>query len=551
MPILDYQVECKIRTPSKIQNPKSNMARIFYAILLSITAALGSIVWARHGLPNLWTHLFGVRSAQAQTTVEANRFSGNDDSPGSPPAPSQSTPHPSQLPDGSPAERPRWTRGYLARRAKASPPSPAARGDGRPLAGPGHSRWRADETPPAEENEHDDAATQTASRTPARRPDHFRPTSKVTGPDFVSQKIDLDDPTNPSAPEGPSGDAVMPPAEESLRREFENTKVLAKVGSDVILAGDVLPTAIEVFNEKKKSCPPEQYEKMFQEAVISQVMSLVKIKLLYVQARRKIPDDKLPDLQKRIEQDFEEKAVPTFMKNEQCKSRRELEDKLRETGNSIERVRRNFVETQIAQQWFRDQVKEDGIKATHDDLLARYRENLAKYEHPATARYEELVVKLSKYGSQAEARAALAEMGNMVYRGASFADVAKARSDGSTAAEGGLQEITQDSHVSRVIDEAIFSLPVGAMSEILEDLDPKLKDKRCYHIIRVVERKPAWTTPFTDVQTELAEEIKNERMRGKQTEYMQKIFAETPPWTVFDRANTVKQPPPPTDRYQR
>lgn len=417
-------------------------------------------------------------------------------------------------------------------------------------------RRHADQAPGGETEriaETEAEAVQTATRSPARRPDHFRPTSTVTGPDFVSQKIELDDPAEVPSSEGPPDDTAAKQAEESLRREFENTKVLAKVGSDVILAGDVLPTAIEVFNSKKKSCPPEQYENLFQQAVVTQVMSLVKIKLLYVQARRKIPDDKLPDLQKRIEQDFEDKAVPTFMKNENCKTRQELEAKLKETGNSIDRIKRSFVETQIAQQWFRDQVKEDAFQVTHDDLLARYRENLAKYEHPATARYEELMVKLSKYGNKAEARAALAQMGNMVYKGAPFAEVAKARSDGSTASEGGMKEISQDSHISRVIDEAIFSLPVGAMSPILEDLDPKLKDRRGFHIIRVVERKAAWTTPFTDVQKELAEEIKSERLKAKQTEYMQKIFAETPPWTIFDQASVAKQQPaqPAPDRYQR
>ncbi|HVC93486.1 MAG TPA: peptidyl-prolyl cis-trans isomerase [Pirellulales bacterium] len=326
-------------------------------------------------------------------------------------------------------------------------------------------------------------------------------------------------------------------ADEAPPFAFEADEILAKVDSEVILAADVLPSAIESFNEKKKRCPPEQHEQLFQEAMVSQLMNLVKIKLLYVQALRAIPEDKLPDLKKMIAQDFDDKAVPCFIEHEECKTRQELEEKLQQTGNSIERIKRNFVETQIAQQWFRDQVKEENVKVTNDEALARYRENLASYEHPASVTYGELVAKLSKYANKAEARAALVEMRNLVDKEVSLAEVAKAHSDGSTAAEGGRREILQGSHISRVVDKALFSLPVGTMSPILEDLDPKLKDKRGFYIIRVIDRKPAWTTPFTEVQAELAEELKKERLIIKQMEYMQKIFADTPPWTIFDQPN--------------
>lgn len=399
---------------------------------------------------------------------------------------------------------------------------------------------RADETPPTQEA--GDGGD--VGRIAARRPDHYRPTSVVTGPDYARQKIDLDGPAGSPAPDKPPKGPETPPAEEPPTIPFENTKVLARVGNEVILAGDVLPSAIEAFNERKKRVPPEHHDQLFQQAVISQVMSLVKVKLLYTQARRKIPEDKLPEVKKKIDQGFEDNALKHFMKNENCKTRQELDDKLKQTGNSIDRVKRNFVEAQIAQQWFNDQVKEDDQKVTHDEMLARYREKLATYEHPASATYEELMVKLSKYGSKAEAHDALAEMGNQVYKGAPFAEVAKARSDGSTAAEGGRKEIRKDSHVSRVVDEAIFSLPVGAMSPILEDLDPKLKDRRGYYIIRVVQRRGAWTTPFTEVQATLAEEIKRERIRDKQTAYMKKIFAETPPWTIFDGPSVANKGQP-------
>src|SRR5439155_10799354 len=142
---------------------------------------------------------------------------------------------------------------------------------------------------------------------------------------------------------------------------------------------------------------------VFEQLLRDQVNTLVRIKLLYLQAKKKIPDDKLPELQKKIEKNFEDNMLKSYMANTHCKTRRELEDRLRSMGNSVERLKRVTVEETIARQWFSDQVKADELKVTHEEMLTRYRERLARYEHSATARYEELFVRLSKYPSEADA----------------------------------------------------------------------------------------------------------------------------------------------------
>ena len=59
----------------------------------------------------------------------------------------------------------------------------------------------------------------------------------------------------------------------------------------------------------------------------------------------------------------------------------------------------------------------------------------------------------------------------------------QAHSQDISATDGGVHSWTnKDSLVSEVLDEAIFTLPVGQLSQILED-------KRGFHIVRVVERE--------------------------------------------------------------
>jgi parvulin-like peptidyl-prolyl isomerase len=313
---------------------------------------------------------------------------------------------------------------------------------------------------------------------------------------------------------------------------FEADQVLAKVDSEDILAGDVVLGAMADFNRVKVKIPLRDREASYFKAIKSQIASLVKVKLLYLDARKNTPEVEFSELIERIERDFDAGALDDFLDSTDCANCQELEAKLKPIGSSIERVKRNFVESQLAEKWFRDRVNERDLEVTRDETLERYEENLSKYEYLAKARYEELVMKPSDRRNERQVQAALAQMGDSVKKGAAWADVAKARSEGTTAAQGGQHSwISQGSHRSTVIDEALFSLAVGEMSPILKD------DRGFFNIIRVIEREPAGVIPFEEVENDLAQEIKQERAVQKQVAYMKKLFADAHIWSSFDKPN--------------
>jgi hypothetical protein len=329
-------------------------------------------------------------------------------------------------------------------------------------------------------------------------------------------------------------------ADEPPPITFESTDVLAKVDAEVIEAGDVVLWALADYNKFKveqeranqKRFTKAQKERAYRAALADQVMSLVKIKLLYLQARQRMPKDKFASLYAKMEMGFGDEALKVFMGK--LKTPEELEKVIEPTGSSIERLKRNFVESQIAQHWFNEQVREDDIQVAHNDLLARYREKLGDYEYPAKARYEELVVKLSSHRNEFEARATLTALGDKIKKGAAWAEVAK-KSQGATATDGGRQPwIGQGSHRSPVIDEALFSLPIGTVS-------PILKDDRAMYLIRVIERKPAGKTPLADVEAELSKELKEEQFVEMQTDYMKQLFASARIWNRFDESTAEKR----------
>ena len=66
-----------------------------------------------------------------------------------------------------------------------------------------------------------------------------------------------------------------------------------------------------------------------------------------------------------------------------------------------------------------------------------YQKHLHDYDYKAKARWEELMVRFDRFATKGEAWQALVDMGNQVLHGAPFAEVAKARSQGPTADQGG------------------------------------------------------------------------------------------------------------------
>jgi parvulin-like peptidyl-prolyl isomerase len=302
----------------------------------------------------------------------------------------------------------------------------------------------------------------------------------------------------------------------------EGAQILARVGSEVILVGDVLPTINARLAPHQKEVSPEDLDVLRIQLMRQLLQAQIEVKLMYLDAIQMVQPEALPNVERKVGELFEEKQVPKLMKDLQVASRDELENKLRTFGSSLERERRLFLEMLFAQDIQHEKVKVKEEEIPRDDMLQYYREHAQDFEVLARARWEELMLQSSKYPSPAAAYDALAQMGNAVQSGTPFAEVAKARSDGLTASKGGVYGWTnQGSLASPILDQALFGLPVGALSQIIEDkLGP--------HIIRVVERKPAGRVPFADAENTIRKKIHSERARHELRVYLDELHKKVP-----------------------
>jgi parvulin-like peptidyl-prolyl isomerase len=328
----------------------------------------------------------------------------------------------------------------------------------------------------------------------------------------------------PGAPTVVTDPALSKPSSEM--DSWDGSKIVARVGTDVILWCDVIGPVNERIAAVKDKIPPNRLEELKMQAVQQRLQQLIQTKILCNEARRKA-GDALKKINDKLVEVYEERELPNVMAKGGFKSRDEIEQRLRETGSSIEHMRHLFIDTMIAQDWLRQRTMADK-DIQLDTQLSYYEVNRKKYEFPARARWEIITVRFDRFPNKEAAYRSLAEAGNRVWRGEPFSEVAKQVSQGSTASNGGQYDwTTRGSLASEVIDRAAFSLPVGQLSPIIED-------QQGFHIMRVIERQDAGRTPFADVQQEIKEQLKKERQNAAADEYLATLQKNSKIWTIFD-----------------
>lgn len=272
---------------------------------------------------------------------------------------------------------------------------------------------------------------------------------------------------------------------------FQPAQLIARVGDQPIFLGDLLGTINQMLAPYEGKAPADEIDRQRQLLIKQLLKVTIENKLLYLEFVREFPQpDKLPEVFQNVYEQFNKTQLEVLMTKANVRNPAELDLYLRQYGSSLQRTKRAFAEQVMGQQMLQQNVNMDP-EITHEDMLEYYRDHLQEFEVPAAARWEQLMVRFDEIPDKRTAYQTLGEMGNQVYLGgAALHAVARERSHGIRARKGGQYDwTTKDSLVSKVIDNAIFTLPVGRLSNIIED-------DTGFHIIRVIERRDAHRIAF-------------------------------------------------------
>ena len=179
----------------------------------------------------------------------------------------------------------------------------------------------------------------------------------------------------------------------------------------------------------------------------------------------------------------------------------ELETKLRKQNSSIEALK-TASRNQMMAQYYVSQKSMPKLGFDRPEQLAYYQEHLDDYAIPGEVKWQQIFVRYADHGGKAGTRKLIEQLATQIQGGADFAALAKKHSKGPTAKKGGMWDwTTADSLADKNVEAVLFSLPVGQLSQPLEN-DTGMQ------LVRVLDRHDATRKPFEDVQTEIKDTLK-------------------------------------------
>ena len=308
--------------------------------------------------------------------------------------------------------------------------------------------------------------------------------------------------------------------------QLVGAQVVATVDGAPILASDILDRYSPKLESVRRKATPSQMRTVRARLIKRDLQTHIERQLLINALKAEFPRKALVKLDEAITAAFDEK-IEEMKKQSKSRSKAELQTKLAEHGLSLASQRDKFANQQMAAFYFQSKAKKKTIIGRRE-MMSYYEQHLDEYAIPARARWQEIQISFRKHGGRDAALKVLEEVHSDLRERRDFGEVAKTYSDGTSAKRGGVWDWTvSGSLTNEKIDNAIFQLPVGQISQVFES-------ENDFRVIKVVQRENARWKPFEKLQDEIREKLKVEARKQAANKLLDDLMAKATIVTMFD-----------------
>ncbi len=197
---------------------------------------------------------------------------------------------------------------------------------------------------------------------------------------------------------------------------------------------------------------------------------------------------------------------------EEFPSEMELEQALNQQGMSFATVRER-IQRQIMVRRLHDMEIRSKVVVSPLEMKSYYDSHPSEFINKESVKIRSLTLKKSddtrRQGlKDEEAWQAIQNLRRQILQGEEFADLAKVHSQDTRAESGGLSEWVEKGNMIPAIDDVIFKLQVGQLSEIVET-------SMGYHLFRVEERKVGEEKSYEDARDDIYDKIFHEKSKKR------------------------------------
>jgi peptidyl-prolyl cis-trans isomerase SurA len=286
-------------------------------------------------------------------------------------------------------------------------------------------------------------------------------------------------------------------------------EVLASVDKEVILRSDVMEELGPALEDIRKQATDEaDFNRRANDELLATLNIAIENKILIRQAQlagaqvdKDMLDKQIEDIRKRY------KSNEEFLKV--------IEDAGETMSDFRERIRKHMLAAIMGIRKH-EEFKKDAV-ISEADVAQYYQDNKEKFSHPDRARVRRIFLSA---GSTAEDRARtlarLEEIRQEIEAGADFAQLAQSLSNGPEAKEGGMMGWVKRGDLDRTLEEAVFSLPEGGVTGVLES-------SFGYHIFKVTKKEAAGVLSFEEARKEIEPALRDDRAQERYDKWMDEL----------------------------
>ena len=309
--------------------------------------------------------------------------------------------------------------------------------------------------------------------------------------------------------------------------EFDGATEVARVNNTIpIFAGDVLDPFTLNLRQAEQQLTPEQLNRLKAKLIQENLQPHIEKAVLVSALRESIDKEQLEQLNGQLAGAFKEE-VERLKKQANVGTRFELEQALEREGVDLATLRGNFEARQMAM-FYIGKNADAKMQFSRQELLDWYNENRDQYAIKAETRWQQIRISFDKSGGKADAARKMQQVVAVLRNGEEFGDVAREFSDGPRKADSGVWDWTApDSLAEENVDKALWQIPVGTISQVLET-------PSAYVLVKVLERQGGGYTPFEDVQNAINTKLVNESRTSAAEAVVKKLMDSATISTVFD-----------------
>ena len=212
------------------------------------------------------------------------------------------------------------------------------------------------------------------------------------------------------------------------------------------------------------------------------------------------------------------RRLDEIRKQNHLDSMEDLEKAAAAQGVSYEDFKANIRNGIITQQVVRDQVGQH-LNMTEGAVMAYYKAHESEFAQPESVRLSEILVPTPADANASQVATAQATADGIAAKlqaGGNFADLAKASSAGSTAAQGGDLGEFRRGMLAPVLEEKTFSLQAGQFTA-------PIRTKQGFVILEVTHHTAGGDAGFKDVEPQVEQAVFMEQMQPALRRYLTKL----------------------------